>query len=69
LQARSEQLVLPALANIVSGRVSILTPMGAALYGLMGGQLIEWPDLDAGRDGSGYCASGKPSPVDPPAAA
>ena len=45
-QVRTAQLVLPAEANIAVGRISILTPMGAALYGLMAGQSIDWPDLD-----------------------
>ena len=45
-QLRTAQLVLPADANIAMGRISILTPMGAALYGLMAGQSIDWPDLD-----------------------
>ena len=44
-QMREVQLVLPAEANIAEGRISILTPMGAALYGLGTGQSIEWPDL------------------------
>ncbi len=43
---RKVQLVLPAHANIAEGRISILTPMGAALYGLTAGQVIDWPDLD-----------------------
>ena len=45
-QLRSVELVLPAMANIAEGRISILTPMGAALYGLTAGQSIDWPDLD-----------------------
>jgi len=45
LKSREVQLVLPAEANIAKGRVSILTPMGAALYGLAAGHTIEWPDL------------------------
>ena len=45
-QLRSVELVLPASANIAEGRISILTPMGAALYGLTAGQSIDWPDLD-----------------------
>ncbi len=45
-QLRSVELVLPAKANIAEGRISILTPMGAALYGLRAGQSIDWPDLD-----------------------
>lgn len=45
-QMRKVRLVLPAHANIAEGRISILTPMGAALYGLSEGACINWPDLD-----------------------
>ena len=45
-QMRIVKLVLPADANIAEGRISILTPMGAALYGLSEGACIEWPDLE-----------------------
>lgn len=45
-QARSVQLVLPGHANIAEGRISILTPMGAALYGLSEGACINWPDIE-----------------------
>lgn len=45
MQLREVQLVLPGEANIAAGRISILTPMGAALYGLAEGQVIDWPDL------------------------
>jgi regulator of nucleoside diphosphate kinase len=45
-QLRIVELVMPAHANIAEGRISILTPMGAALYGLTAGQSIDWPDLD-----------------------
>jgi regulator of nucleoside diphosphate kinase len=45
-QLRKVVLVLPAHANIAEGRISILTPMGAALYGLRTGDSIDWPDLD-----------------------
>ena len=48
-QLRKVELVLPAAANIAEGRISILTPMGAGLYGLMAGQSIDWPDLE-GRE-------------------
>ena len=48
-QVRIVQLVLPADANIAEGRISILTPMGAAFYGLMEGQSIDWPDLEGNR--------------------
>jgi len=44
-QLRKAQLVLPVNANIAEGRISILTPMGAALYGLRTGDSIDWPDL------------------------
>lgn len=43
---RAVKLVLPAHANIAEGRISIMTPMGAALYGLSEGACINWPDLD-----------------------
>ena len=45
-QVREVQLVLPVDANIAEGRISILTPVGAALYGLADGACISWPDLD-----------------------
>ena len=48
-QLRQVQLVLPIDANIAEGRISILTPMGAALYGLAGGACIDWPDLDGNQ--------------------
>ena len=40
------QLVLPVDADITEGRISILTPVRAALYGLRAGDAIEWPDID-----------------------
>jgi regulator of nucleoside diphosphate kinase len=45
-QLRDVQLVLPIDADIAKGRISILTPIGAALYGLAEGACISWPDLD-----------------------
>jgi len=45
-QLRKVRLVVPALANIAEERISILTPMGAALYGVRTGDSIDWPDLD-----------------------
>ena len=45
-QVREVQLVLPADADIAEGRISILTPIGAALYGLADGACISWPDLE-----------------------
>ena len=41
---RSVQLVYPRDADISSGRVSILTLVGAGLIGLKEGQSICWPD-------------------------
>lgn len=43
---RTVQLVYPQDADIDAGRVSILTPVGAALIGLRAGQSIAWPDRD-----------------------
>lgn len=45
-RVREVQLVLPSQANIAQGRISILAPIGAALYGLKEGACISWPDLD-----------------------
>jgi regulator of nucleoside diphosphate kinase len=39
-------LVYPAQADISAGRVSILTPVGAALIGLRTGQSISWVARD-----------------------
>lgn len=44
---RTVTLVFPAEADIAAGKVSVLTPIGAALIGLSQGQSIDW----AGRDG------------------
>jgi regulator of nucleoside diphosphate kinase len=43
---RTVKLVLPVDANIAEGRISIMTPMGAGLYGLRAGDAIDWPDND-----------------------
>ena len=45
-QLRKVRIVIPGEANIAENRISILTPMGAALYGLRAGSSIVWPDLD-----------------------
>ena len=45
-QMRTVQLVAPAEADIGQGRISILTPIGAALYGLSQDACINWPDID-----------------------
>lgn len=48
-QPRTITLSYPHEADIGAGRISVLTPVGAALLGLSVGQTIEWamPDGDA----------------------
>ena len=41
---REVRLVYPCDADIAAGRISILTPIGAALLGLSPGQSIAWPN-------------------------
>lgn len=41
-RVRSVQLAYPADADPSNGRISVLTPIGAALIGLSEGQSIEW---------------------------
>lgn len=43
---RTHQLVYPGEADISQGRVSVLTPIGAALIGLSEGQSIPWTARD-----------------------
>ena len=43
---RSVRLVYPSDADIATGRISILTPVGAGLIGLRAGSAILWPDRD-----------------------
>ena len=45
-ESRAVQLVFPAEADIDAGRISILTPIGAALIGLAPGQSIDWQTVD-----------------------
>jgi regulator of nucleoside diphosphate kinase len=40
--SRTVQLVYPEEADIAAGRVSVLTPIGAALLGLSPGQRMRW---------------------------
>ena len=37
------ELVYPANANILEGKISVLAPVGTALLGLTEGDSIEWP--------------------------
>lgn len=46
---RRVTLVYPTEADIDAGRISILTPIGAALLGLAEGQSIEWTARDGRR--------------------
>jgi regulator of nucleoside diphosphate kinase len=41
-RVRTVQLVFPADADMEADRISVLTPIGAALIGLSEGQSIEW---------------------------
>jgi regulator of nucleoside diphosphate kinase len=68
-QLRTVELVLPAMANIAEGRISILTPMGTALYGLTAGQSIDWPDLDGHERRIRILRVRQPSFDEPPRAA
>jgi regulator of nucleoside diphosphate kinase len=68
-QLRTVELVLPAMANIAEGRISILTPMGTALYGLTAGASIDWPDLDGHDRRIRILRVRQPSFDEPPAAA
>ena len=47
-QERTVTLVYPADADISAGRVSVLTPIGAALIGLSVGQSTEWETPSGG---------------------
>jgi len=61
---RTVTLVYPGEADISSGKVSILTPIGTALIGLSPGQSIDWQ----GRDGRLHrltIESAEPPEVDP----
>lgn len=48
-QERDVTLVFPGEADIEKGKISILTPVGAALIGLAEGQSIMWTKRDGER--------------------
>ena len=48
-QARTVRLVGPAEADVDRNRISVLSPVGAALFGLTRGAAFGWVD-DGGRD-------------------
>ena len=68
-QMRTVELVMPAAANIAHGRISILTPMGAALYGLTAGEAIDWPDRDGNERRIRILRVRQPAWDEPPSAA
>lgn len=43
-EEHSVELVYPREANMEEGRVSVLTPVGAALIGMVVGNSIDWPN-------------------------
>lgn len=47
-RTRTVTLVYPAEANIEQQRISVLTPIGAALIGMSPAQSISWPSPDGG---------------------
>lgn len=63
-QVRNVHLVLPVDANIAEGRISILTPVGAALYGLRAGDAIDWPDIDGNERRITIVRVTQPSPAE-----
>jgi regulator of nucleoside diphosphate kinase len=48
-QVRTVRLVYPQDADVSAGKISVLTPVGAALIGLSAGQSIEWETPTGGR--------------------
>jgi regulator of nucleoside diphosphate kinase len=48
-QVRMVTLVFPEDADLSQGRISVLTPVGAALIGLSINQSIEWDTASGGR--------------------
>lgn len=48
-ECRRVTLVFPPEADIAAGRISVLTPVGAALIGLAKGQSIAWTARDGSR--------------------
>ncbi|WP_395449501.1 nucleoside diphosphate kinase regulator [Aminobacter sp. UC22_36] len=48
-EVKTVTLVYPGKADIAEGKVSILTPVGAALIGLREGQSVAWTSRDGRR--------------------
>jgi regulator of nucleoside diphosphate kinase len=55
-------LVFPGEADIAKGRISILTPIGAALIGLSSGQSIAWTARDGRKHELTVVSVEPPSP-------
>ncbi len=62
-KARTVTLVLPDEADISQGKISILTPIGAALIGLSTGQSMEWTDRNGVRHELSVLSVTRPSPA------
>lgn len=48
-EEREVTLVYPEQADVATGRISVLAPVGAALLGLAAGQAIKWPTPEGER--------------------
>ena len=48
-EVRRATLVYPGEEDLDAGRISVLTPVGAALIGLSEGQSMEWQGATGGR--------------------
>ncbi|KXF76668.1 nucleoside diphosphate kinase regulator [Paramesorhizobium deserti] len=62
-QQRRVTLVFPGEADIAQNRISILTPIGAALIGLSTGQSIAWTARDGRKHELTVVSVEQPSPV------
>ncbi|MGE0764845.1 MAG: nucleoside diphosphate kinase regulator [Hyphomicrobiaceae bacterium] len=58
---RTVTLVFPGDADIAEGRISILTPIGAALIGLSAGQSMAWTARDGRRQRLTVLQVGQPA--------
>ena len=61
MKVRTVTLVYPNDADVDAGKISVLTPIGAALIGLSTGQSIEWELPAGGRRMLTVLNAGKPS--------
>ncbi len=61
---REVELVLPQDADIAEGKISVLTPVGAALVGLRRGQSITWHTRDGRKEVLTVTSVEQPQPAD-----